>query len=85
MGSDTIKLGYQYTYVLHPFGNLVLNPKHSLYAHGIRMLTIHSGNVIEPIYKRYYLIIRKVFRMLFKATVEVSDVRYNFFNKFAIH
>src|SRR3990170_619016 len=83
--SNAIEFRYQDTNIFNTFRNLILNSKHAFYTHGIGMLTIHRRHVIKPVNKWDDLIIRQIFSMLFKATVEVSNMRYDFLNNFAVH
>jgi hypothetical protein len=48
------------------------------------MLIVHRSQVIQAVYIRYHLIEGHRFGMLFKAAVQISQVRHNIYYQFAI-
>src|SRR5918993_1607719 len=85
MRSDAVEFGNKNPYIFHPFWNLLLDSQHSLNAHGIRMLAVHRCYIVEPVDKWNNLVVREIFTMLFKTTVQVSEVWHNFLYDLSIH
>src|SRR5688572_16087503 len=85
MRANAIEFCHEYTDILNSFWNLIFYAEHFLHADSIGMLAVHGCHVIKPIHERYDLIVRKVLGMFFETTVEVPNMRNNFFNNLSIH